>query len=246
MERSLGVLLLSTFMALAQSTSNSVPVPQDLMGPRTAWGNETNSFRAGLVWGGLSGKMDVSVLVLTFKTNTGFNYVAPPEKKFLKSELRDARGVLLTPLKGKNLDGELVHRILTADLPHSPPAGIHNPAMIENWLMLGAGLPGVLRSFLIEDAYKIEREGDYTLTVWASIYEFAPDRQSVSRIDLPPVTAKIHLAASIAPEGASPGITAAYVVGATLCVAGVVWLVAHWRRRNGGSAGLRSAKATAS
>jgi hypothetical protein len=117
--------------------------------------------------------------------------------------------------------------------------------MIENRLMLGDGQPCPIRDIVIQDIYRIPQEGDYTLTVWASIYEFAPDRQSVSRIDLPPVTAKIHLAAGV-PSGTSPGMTTANMVGAALCVGGVVWLVAHRRRRNGENAGPQTAKAVTS
>ena len=61
--------------------------------------------------------------------------------------------------------------------------------MIKNWLVL----PGQFRDFFIDDVYRIEHEGAYTLTVCVAIYEFAPDRQSVSRIDLPCVKAKLHL-----------------------------------------------------
>jgi hypothetical protein len=231
--------------AAAAEDMSAVPLPTELKSPQMVWGGGSNGFRAGLCWGDFSGKMDITVLVLTFKTNTAWRYVVPPGKKFMKLELRDARGTLLPSLKGKELDGELPQRILTKDLPHSPPAGIHNPSMIEDWLTLAVGLPGRYRDFFIEDAYRIRQDGDYTLTVWAAIYEFASDRQSVSRIDLPPVTAKIHLSASV-PSGLSPRATTAYVAGAALCVAGVVWLVAHRRRRLGENAGPQTAKAVTS
>ena len=236
------ILALSDNMALAQSMTNSVP--KELLSPQTAWGEETNGLRAGMNWE-FSGKMNVRVAVLRLTTNAAWNYVGPPGRTFPKCELRDARGVLVTPLRGEKLVGELPQRILTKDLPHSPPAGIHNPTMIENRLMLGDGQPCPIRDIVIQDIYRIPQEGDYTLTVWASIYEFAPDRQSVSRIDLPPVTAKIHLAAGV-PSGTSPGMTTANMVGAALCVGGVVWLVAHRRRRNGENAGPQTAKAVTS
>lgn len=176
--------------------TNATPLPEWLTGPRTAWGGETNGLRAGLVWNDSSSKLGVTVLVLTFQTNTAWRYVAPPGKNFLKLELRDAQGVLLAPIKGKELNGDLPRRIRTDDLPHSPSAGIHNAGMIENWLMLPPGLPDRLRDFFLQDVYKIEREGDYTLTVFPALYEFAADRKTVSRIDLLPVTIKLHLAPS--------------------------------------------------
>ena len=238
------MLVFSAHMSAAQSTTNSVPVPLELLSPQTTWGDETNGLRAGMNWE-FSGKMNVRVAVLRLATNAASNYVGPPGKTFRKCELRDAQGVLLTPLRGEKLVGELPQRILTRDLPQSPPAGIHNPAMIENRLMLGDGQPCPIRDIVIQDIYRIPQEGDYTLIVAVAIYEFAPDRQSVSRIDLPPVTAKIHLAASI-PTGMSPGMTTAYVAGAALCVAGIVWLVAHRRRRHGEDAASQTAKAVTS
>jgi len=225
----------------ADGDTDAVPLPKEVLGPQTAWGVETNGFRAGVCWFETSGKMNIRTTVLTFKTNATWNYVAPPGKKFLKCELRDARGMLLTPLKGKKLDGEFSQVILTKDLPHSPAVGLHTPSMIENLLVLPAGLPGPFRHFFIEDVYRIDQEGDYTLTVCVAIYRFAPDRQSVSRIDLPPVTAKIHLRESVVPQGMSSGTTTAYVAGVALCVAGVVWLVARRRRHNAGNAGPRMA-----
>ena len=100
-------------------------VPKELMGPQTAWGDETNGIRAGMNWepfgrGNSKVSESVQIVLLTSKTNTGFNYVAPPDKKFTKLELRDAQGVLLTPLNGKRLDGELPKRILTKDCKRQP------------------------------------------------------------------------------------------------------------------------------
>ena len=67
---------------------------------KTAWGDETNGIRAGMNWepfgrGNSKVSESVQIVLLTSKTNTGFNYVAPPDKKFTKLELRDAQGVLL-------------------------------------------------------------------------------------------------------------------------------------------------------
>ena len=185
------ILLLSGRMAAAEGATNSVLVPKELMGPQTAWGEETNGVRAGINWE-LSDKMIVRIFVLTSRTNTAWNYVAPPGKIFMRFELRDARGMIQTPLKGKKMDVELPMRILTKEMPHSPAVG-HEAGMIENRLLVTAGSPVIFRDVIIQNVYRIEQEGDYALTVCVAIYEFAPDRQSVSRIDLPCVKAKLHL-----------------------------------------------------
>jgi hypothetical protein len=238
------MLLLSGKMAAAQGDTNALPLPKELLSSHMAWGEETNGVCAGIDWE-LSDKMNVRVVVLTFKTNVAWNYVAPPGKKFMAFELWDARGVLLTPLGGKKLDGELPQRILTKDLPYRPASGIHHRRTVDNRLLIGYGQPVIFRDVGIQDVYRIAQEGDYTLTVSVAIYKFAPDEQSVWRMDLPPVTAKIHLRATIAPEGTSSGMVTTYVAGAALCVAGVVWLVAHRRRHNGGDAAPRTATAMA-
>ncbi len=235
------LLLPSAHVAAAQAATNTVPLPKQFMDPQTAWGEATNGLRAGVSWFEFSGKKEIRTTVLSFNTNVAWNYVTPPGKKFLKCELRDAHGVLLTPRKGKKLDGELPQRILTKDLPYRPASGIHHRRTLDNWFLIGNGLPTILRDFFIEDVFRIEQEGDYTLTVGVAIYEFAPDRESVARIDLPPVTTKIHLRSAITPEGTSSGMVAAYVAGAALCVGGMLWLVAHRRRHNAGDACPRTA-----
>jgi hypothetical protein len=188
----LGVITMPGGLAAANVDTNSTPVPNEFIGPRTAWGEETNGFRAGLVWGDSPSKMDVAVIVLTFKTNIAWKYVAPPGRKFLKFELKDAKGAPLKPLKGKELDGELPKRIRTKDLPHTPEFA-HHASMLQDWLLLSPGLPGPLRDVFIQDTYKIDKEGDYSLTILASVYEFETGEQTVSRVDLLPVTAKLHL-----------------------------------------------------
>jgi hypothetical protein len=154
-------------------------------------------------------------------------------------ELRDARGALLTPLKGNRLAGDLPQQILNRDLPRTAAYG-HHASMLENWIMLVQSEPALIREFFIEDVYRIEQEGDYRLRVCVAIYEFSVAKEYVSRMDLLPITVTIHLKPSTTPEGASSGAVAAYGAGIALCVAGVVWLAAHWRRPISGDAGLRT------
>jgi hypothetical protein len=233
------MLLLSAHVVAGEADTNAVPLPKELISPHTVWGEERNGIRAGVDWE-VSGGMNVQVVVLTFKTNAAWHYVAPHGKKFMTFELRDARGVLLAPLKGKQLDGELPQRILAKDLPLRRAVG-HHGSSLEDWLLLAAGSPCAFRDVVIQDVYRIEQEGDYTLMVCVAIYEFAPDEESVSRIDLPPVKTKIHLRESIPRAGTSFGLVTGYVAGAALCITGVVWLLAHRRKHNAGHVSLRIA-----
>ena len=50
-----------------------------------------------------------------------------------------------------------------------------------------------LRRFIIQDVYPIKQEGEYLLTIWPVIYQFSTNEQFVTRIDLPPVSRKVHL-----------------------------------------------------
>lgn len=164
-----------------------------------AWGATTNQFCAGIFWATMDfGKgvfQDVDIVVKTSKTNAMWDYLIPPGRKLAKVELRDAQGVLLVPLKGKKLDGDLPQRILTKDLPRVPRFG-HSGGFLEGWLILGPNLPDRPWQFPMQDIYRIEKEGEYTFTVNVAIYHFMPDQQSVVRMDLPPVSTNIHLTPS--------------------------------------------------
>jgi hypothetical protein len=178
--------------AFARDDTNITRLPDYLTGPQMAWGEETNDLRAGLDWGETANKMDARVLVLTFRSNVWWDYVAPPGKKFLKLELQDAHGVVIRPIRAEGVAGELPARIDLKDLPRTPEFD-HHGSMTDNRLLLSKGIPIIFRDFRIQDVYKIEEEGDYTLKVWVSVYKFQPDDQPVQRIDLLPVTVKLHL-----------------------------------------------------
>jgi hypothetical protein len=229
------MLLLFWDMAAALGATNDLPVPKKLIGAQTAWGAETNGFRAGvnceLFDRGISRVSEgVQVVVLTAKTNTAWEYLAPPGKRFRTFELRDASGALVPPLKGKRLDAELPMRLLRKDLPYSRAIG-HHARMLENWLMIAPGEPTLIRDFFVDDVYRVEREGDYTLCVGVAIYKLDPDGQSLSRIDLPPVKMRIHLRQSPVSEGASSSMVITCVAGALFCVVGVLWLLGHRHSR---------------
>ena len=181
-------LLLNCFTAVAEDTNDFYFLT---VAPGLVWGAETNGTRAGIIAG--RGVNEITVFIDRRKYLTNWSYVAPPDAKFSKIELQDTNGTVVTPTKGEKLDGDLPQQILLSDLPREPERGG------TNGFRSGGGYRDKLyptlklKVFSIEDAYRVEKEGDYMLTVYPVIYQFMPDRPFVSRFDLPCVSIKIHL-----------------------------------------------------
>jgi len=190
--------VLICFTAMADVTNSVSAWLQNGVINWGTWGAETNDICAGIDLT-LYSKNDsdynsVSVCVLTSKTNTFWDYVGPPNMKLSKLELQDSNGVAVSPKWfGRKLDGELPQSIKAEDLPVGDERGKSHGGLFLNELCLTAGQPSRLMDFNIQDVYRIKIEGDYTLTICVSIYQFAPDRKSVFRLDLPRVSTKVHL-----------------------------------------------------
>ena len=187
-------LMISLMYSCTASTAAVTnTIPNELKDSATVWGAEKDDFCAGFrIWRGDGEKSPattVTVFVLTSKTNALWNYVEAPENRFAKVELRDTNGVIIAPLQLTKLDADLPLTIVEEDLPTTPRV-IH---LRRAWLILPPGTPEPLKEFHIENVYHIQKEGDYTLTICVAIYQFAPDRKSLLRRDLPCVTAKVHL-----------------------------------------------------
>ena len=118
-------------------------------------------------------------------------------------ELRDPEGKVVAPLR--KLDGSLPPSIQVGTFPRYPGQQRHAGNMIFRDRLRRA--PAELGKFTIQQAYRIEEEGDYTLTVCCAIYVLpykgrVPANMdydqyqtlSAMRVDLPCVTATIHLA----------------------------------------------------
>jgi hypothetical protein len=170
------------------------------------WGQATNQLWAGVGWETRRVEQgsfqDVRILIQSTITNVILSYLLPPDHKLAKAELRDANGVLLAPLKGIDLDGDLPRQIPSKDLPHFP-ARAHHLASLRNRLQLSPNIPKASWNFSMQDVYRIEQEGDYTFTVVVGLYHLEDEGESAVRMDLPPVTAKMHLSRSPA-EGSEP------------------------------------------
>jgi hypothetical protein len=177
------IMVMSVFSPHVIASTNDIP--KEFIGPHFAWGEETNRIRAGFATD-VSNSKYVQVVVLTPKTNIAHNFLKPPTGKFARVVLRIPHGVVITPLPGRELDGELPQTIQKKDLPT-----IFN--QFQNLLLLPPNIPYPLKTFTLQDSYQVKEEGDYTLTIWPVIYQFSTNHQFVTRMDLPPVSAKIHL-----------------------------------------------------
>lgn len=189
--------LCSCFIATATETN---ALASWFVIPGLVWGNATNGIRAGITDRD-PGVKGVAVFVArpTNSTSRAFGeagysrYFAPPSGKFANVELRTAEGLIVSPVRGRTLVGDLPTEIPLKDLPRYPIRGTRQRGSggeLKNWLFEN---PATLKVFSIQDFYRISKEGNYTLTVWPTIYKFGTNTAYVSRIDLPCVTTKIHL-----------------------------------------------------
>ena len=166
-------------------------LPEWFTFPRVFWGGATNGVRAGIT--DAFPVNGVEIFVTWSTNNLNVIYIAPPDKKFTKMELRDTNGIVVAPIKGKELVGDLAARIAFADLPRFPNIGLKqtgSDGLIRNMLDRD---PATLCSFQIPEVYQILKEGDYILKVCPVIYQHQLDEQFVSRVDLPCVEITTHL-----------------------------------------------------
>jgi hypothetical protein len=166
------------------------------------WGTFSNEFCSGLAWelsdNGRGGYQDeVVILVKTSRTNGLENYFGLPWGQVVQAELRDANGALVLPIKGKKLDaGELPQRILAKDWPRTPPQGRNGGGLLVNYLMYCPKDRPVSWPFSMQDIYHIQKDGNYTFTIWMALYRYTDDKQAMVRFDLPSVSLRMHLVPS--------------------------------------------------
>jgi hypothetical protein len=192
-----GILyILSLFVFTTTATADNKDIPTEFIGSDYVWGEETNEIRAGLACANdirdQTQMQLIQVLILTPKTNAVYDYVKPPNEKFARCELLNSNGTVMAPMRGKALAGELPQSIREEDLPKTPKFGRNN-SLLAGALPLFQNNPMELKRFVIQDVYPIKTEGDYTLTVWPVIYHFSTNGQFVTRLDLLPVSRKVHL-----------------------------------------------------
>jgi hypothetical protein len=184
------IWLLSLFACFGQT--NKIDLTPWFTNKSFIWSDETNKLRTG-VWRSLGSLVnEVDILVLS-STNAGLVYVYPPSGKIPKLELQDTNGLKIQPIKSK-MDGKLPQRLSADDLRVYHSDGLFMGHGVKyKYLMLGRDAPHLLKEFTIGDVYEIKKEADYKLTVFPVIYKFETNGQYADRIDLPPVSVKIHL-----------------------------------------------------
>jgi hypothetical protein len=191
------ITFMSVVLALAAADTNDIPKPYT--NSNFVWGGVTNGLRAGVGWAEAVRNGSTFQLVQVFVVNSGtdgdWGYVKPPNERFAKFELLDSNGVIIVPRHGMELAGQLPQTIQSKDLPRTPRFGRNNP-VLSGLLPLHQNVPFLFREFIIQDAYQIKSQGGYALTIWPAIYHFSTNKQAVARIDLPPVSVKIHLTSS--------------------------------------------------
>jgi hypothetical protein len=161
------------------------------------WGADTNLLCAGVRClergSGTHHSQSFRVVVLTSKTNALPKFVAPPARKLRSLELRGPDGNAI-PLR-KSVTSEMPQKISVKDLARTPETP--RSAGILERVYLKPRIPeAIAPDFRLQDVFYLKEDGDYILTVGVTLYELALDAQSVSRVDLPKVTVKLHLTKS--------------------------------------------------
>jgi hypothetical protein len=176
----------------------------------------TNKVRAGIWPMGDIHNFEVKIMAVpesfrmsralpAFRPDPAFGaFLKPPgQAKFSKVELRDPDGRVLAPLQKQ--DGSLPPSLQVRAFPRYSRQEMHDGNIDFQDRLYRS--PSELGAFTVQDAYRIEKEGDYTLTVCCAIYILPYNGHpptnvdydsyqtlSATRADLRCVTAKIHLA----------------------------------------------------
>lgn len=180
--------------------------------PNIIIGNaSTNKVRAAILPMGDQFNFVVEIMAVPssfkpeYRSDPAFEaFLKPPGKaKLLKVELRDPDGKVLVPVQ--KLDGFLPSTLPVKAFPRNARKERHDGNVdFQDGLYES---PSEFDKFTLQDAYRIEKEGDYTLTVCCAIYVLPYNGHppanvdydkyqtlSATRVDLPCVTTKIHLA----------------------------------------------------
>ena len=89
------------------------------------------------------------------------------------------------------MEGQLPPRISAKDLPRWP-YGDHGLRNLIGFLTNSP--PALLCEMKLKDVYELPKAGEYSLTVCAAVYRFEANGNYLYRVDLPPISARIHLA----------------------------------------------------
>jgi hypothetical protein len=156
------------------------------------WTEDTNGWRSQISSWTNSHYGTVSVEAGSITMNSGMEYYRTPNHKFPKFELFDTNGVVIPAKRGMSLEDEFPQKLSTHDYP-----GWGERIMVDGHSyrihFYSNGPPPALNVCELNKAYSIKSEGDYTLTVCPVLYKLEANGTNLDRVDLPCVTAKIHL-----------------------------------------------------
>jgi hypothetical protein len=158
------VYALSMLAFTTWSADDTNNTPPEFLNSHGVWSMETNGVRAGLIWDNYLHGQFASQVITVLVLTSKTNAVWD----YVKPPTEKFAKFLLLDSNGGCL----------------PPGGALN---------LFPDNPKILKEIHIQDACLIKTEGDYSLVVWPSIYQFSTNRQFVNRLDLMPLSMKLHL-----------------------------------------------------
>lgn len=152
------------------------------------WKDDTNGLRVQLSFMPEEGFRWLRVSVGSIRFNSPGVYLGPPGSTFQKFELRSTNGIVVPFLSGQTLESVLAPRLRLKQFPRWPGGSLKSHiSFFTN------GGPSTLADIDLKKVYRIPKESDYVLTVCAVIYKFGTNIQSLDRVDLPCLSAQVHL-----------------------------------------------------
>lgn len=152
------------------------------------WKDSTNGLRIEIILVDTNTLLaSACVYVGSLTTNSSAGYFAPEKGPFTKCELLDSNGTIIVPKKGKTLEAALAPEIKVTSLQKD------SKGRLKGHIIFDPRGPGLIKEFRFKDVYNIEKEGDYVFTIYPVIYQGSPLGAALKRVDLPRLSAKVHL-----------------------------------------------------
>jgi hypothetical protein len=155
------------------------------------WKENRNGWRTQITFYTNTPVGTVTIEAGSVTTNSGRGYYTTPDQKFAVFELLSTDGIVLQPRWGKSLEGHYAMRISTRDYPKWAQG--HDAGGSYPFEFFSNGPPRRLGACALNQMYSIKKEDNYTLTVCPILYEIETNGSYLDRVDLPCVTAKVHL-----------------------------------------------------
>ncbi len=180
---------------------------------RGVWSEDTNGWRVELNFYKTNTPditLSVNVGSIVKKSGDEGTFYTTPDGGFAKFELLGTNGIVVTPKSNASLAlARSQKAIYGTDFPSHRGASLEEnfPKELSNGAFprwpdgeikcdfgfVSNGPPECIGEFKLNDVYSIKNEGDYKLTICPILYKLGSNQNSFDRVDLPCVTAKIHL-----------------------------------------------------